>query len=238
MQLSLGSEQRRKAYRYRWKGYALRGMVAAKLEGTQNGSIDAALDTFFKACDLRVELTGHVEDTRLPLFPAAMALQNALTKPQRKRDEPDPARFDRFVQSVGYVYTSPSFRRFNEGVLQLYHPRTPSPLPFLAALRVVFSSDSQSIRESSIRKYIERPKDLLQTHAIYHYLIEAAALLQDGAYTQDADWILSLIHRNYPERSHRVEQEMRNRKKVQKGSSTSDEQIRASEEPVPFPTFV
>ena len=235
--IKLEGYNRKHAYYYRWKGCILREIVTAKLDEVQYKSADAALEAFFKACDLRIELLGNRVDPRLPLGPAAMFLETAFTRPG-KQPSPvaDSKRYDRFIEAVPLYVTDKTWQDFQKGLLRLFHPHSATPLPFLEVLKDIFSSED--LEEKKVRGMFESPRSEKQALYFYNALVETIVKLQEGLYTEDADWVLSQTHRLYPRLVRFIDGDLRKRRGTAQTPATGDERDHAVHTPVPFPSFV
>jgi len=127
-------------HRYRWKGRLLRAMVAHRLEdpGRVHRNADKALDTFFKAADLK--MSSKEPGLRfLPLGHAGSALSRALRIDQEWNIRTDPVRYDRFVDCVKlFNDTSELHVTRVAAILRLHHPTSPDGRPMYDFYQRVF----------------------------------------------------------------------------------------------------
>ena len=230
----------RRAYRFRWKGYLLRAIVAAKLKQDNAGSINEALDAFFRGCDLKQECSANgPQHTYLPLRPAGMILESALWKAQRPFRNLDPDRYDRFLLATTHYTSVRLFRDLHASFSHLCHPCTPTPLPLLKLMKRIFSGDpTTNPFDIKVRERFESPRSEQHARVFYKMMLNAAAQLQDAAYTQDADWVFSQIHRLYRQHTPFIAMDLRELRKATVTADAREEKIERPPEPVPFPTFV
>lgn len=131
-------------HRYRWKGHLLQAMVAHRLEdpGRADQNADKALDTFFKAADLKT--SSKEPGLRfLPLGQAGAALSRALNIGQTWNIRTDPVRYDRFLDCVKlFNGTSDIYATRVAAILRLHHPTSPDGRPMYDFYQRVFNDCS------------------------------------------------------------------------------------------------
>ncbi|KAI6805123.1 hypothetical protein KC332_g15118 [Hortaea werneckii] len=176
-------------HRYRWKGRLLRAMVVHKLEdvGRADQSADKALDTFFKAAELKLSSREPYLHF-LPLGHAGSALGRALMIGTDWNLRTDPVRYDRFTQCAKLFNQkgSPHGVR-NSAQLWLHHPRNPDGRPMYEFYQKLFNNDSPVWQ--SIGDHVRKPKRREIGLAWYHQMTQTMAILRRQGLDEEAEWV-------------------------------------------------
>ncbi|KAI6900575.1 hypothetical protein KC318_g9801 [Hortaea werneckii] len=185
-------------HRYRWKGRLLRAMVVHKLydPGRADQSADKALDTFFKAADLKLsseEPCLHF----LPLGHAGSALARALMIGTDWNLRTDPVRFNRFADCVKLFNEKGSpFGVRNTAELWLQHPTNPDGRPMYEFFQQLFSNDSPVWK--NMVDHVRKPKTREIGLSWYHQMVQTIALLRRQRLELEAEWIKDRVLETFP----------------------------------------
>ncbi|KAI6839800.1 hypothetical protein KC340_g6488 [Hortaea werneckii] len=230
-------------HRYRWKGRLLRAMVAHRLEdpGRADQNADKALDTFFKAADLKVSSKEPCLRF-LPLGHAGSALSRALRIDQEWNIRTDPVRYDQFIDCVKlYNDHSHTHGMRTAAELRLHHPTKPDGRPMYDFLQRIFKDSSPVWKRyaDNLGNSVSENRGLNW----YVAMTSTIAFLRRQGLDAEAEWIKKRVLEIFPVRSASyLEKDLQKWREVfeERDSSkaaakkSSDE---ATPERIPFPTF-
>ena len=185
-------------HRYRWKGRLLRAMVTHRLEdpGRVHRNADKALDTFFKAADLKTS-SKEVCLRFLPLAHAGPALARALRIDTEWNLRTDPARYDRFIQCVMLFNEKDNVHGMRTAAeLRLHHPTKPDGWPMYEFYQQLFNNSSPAWKRVVDRVRSLRSKD--QGLNWYHQMTQTLALLRRQGLDVEAEWIKCRVLETFP----------------------------------------
>lgn len=257
----MDSRQKEMLHRYRWRGRLLRAMVHAKTglsdltlksaETLDPECLHAALDTFFRACEMKqTAMNGRAATTRdspavkshlswLPLGAPGSYLHTLLTRRiaashsngKIKLDfaKVDCVRYERFIDYVR-LYTegvATVWIEVDEATLEMCHPRRPTANRMLRVIRQLTTDGDVRTRQRFRDNLITDSKRRRRWSAKYEQCI---AILQSQGRSEDAAWMTQILLDLDPAASSRLAATPRSRV----GSQTE-----SSMEPgrVPFPSF-
>ena len=203
--------------KYRWRGRLIHSMVRMKLglldskhARVETPSLNAALDDFFQACDIRqsVEPRNHLH--WIPLGLAGSELHKTLTNSPTQLSDVDEPRYNRFMKllHVRMDGAPPAYINLNLAELQLYHPRSPSSELAYHTLQSLLSGDPPISMQNFLLK-IRSGKNNAESNRWYLFMVRTVCLLQEQSLPSEATWTLSKIFEEFPNQACRVEDDMR-----------------------------
>lgn len=176
-------------HRYRWKGRLLRAMVVHRLEdpGRADQNADKALDTFFKAADLKISSKEPCLRF-LPLGHAGPALARALRIDMEWNLRTDPARYDRFIQCVTLFNEKGNILGMRTAAeLRLNHPTKPDGRPMYEFIQQLFNNSSPTWKK--VGDLFRCPRSEGQGLSWYHQMTQTLAFLRRQGLDTEAEWI-------------------------------------------------
>jgi len=212
VQATQGSRSRRTVFpEHRWKGRLLRSMVEAKLKApfTEKRSADAALNTFFKACDMKLNSQATEHLRTFPLAAAGTAIHRRLvTNPERYiRTSPD--HYDQFLTSI-QSWSSGSIAELEIASLRLWHPRRPTGQPAYTLLRRILLPPSQIADiDRVVYKWILPPNHAGKRGWGYRLTLQTASLLEEEGLHREAAWLEQQVSEYWPEMSRQNAQQVK-----------------------------
>lgn len=208
--LELGS----RSHRYRWKNHLARILVLQRWTDQNPATLNDALDTYFRAVELHLQLIRESTTNFLPLSGVVNAINNRIIAHKFARKQWDVRRYDRYVESIDLISLGPNpdWNKHYKALLRLFHPRDPSPLPMLESLRTSSLAKRES-SEGSIWNSFGKDTARSDTRTgakskRYKLLAETARQLRHLDYKLDSDWLVSHIRDLYPEFAHCVEDDL------------------------------
>lgn len=226
-------------HRYRWKGRLLRRMVDIRLGSPHRERRDAgaALDVWFKACDMKVSASKDSHMRLLPLGQAGSRLSRAFTSRDQDYRNTDPQRYDQFIETTPH-FTNEVYGALRVGNFHLRHPNGPNAQPALHFWQRVFNDTSPLWQRFSAP--LKQPLVERRELAWYSMMVETAGcLLQEGR-AKDAAWMEARTREMFPETSRKyyeIELRKYHQEDRRKPISEENEGSKPVIERIPFPTF-
>jgi hypothetical protein len=208
-------------YLYRWKDFTLRHIVLSRLDKRNPKTLNDVLDMYFKAVDLHLDVAQTSTTNHVPLGSAINAINNNIFINRRSREEWDVKRYDRYIQTMVLREERPLLHWTNhyKALLRLTHPRNPSPLPMFESLKESFlaepTSQEGSIYGSFANQYDHHPEPRRRKIRLlkYYKLVETTQQLKNSGYTEETEWMVSMMRSLFPELETYLEQNLNNEPK-------------------------
>ncbi|KAK4618030.1 hypothetical protein CLAFUW4_12469 [Fulvia fulva] len=175
---------------HQWRGALLRELMIAQAFHAGGRSLDIALNTLFRASDLREQSSSSSSARHLSLFPAVVQLSNLLKTGNWFRT--DPRLFER-LQSMNI--SEMEKRKEQKGLdaawsiasLALYHPKQPD-----AKLAVKYLQERERQRGSA-------PSAKLARNAYKTFLLRTRAVAATNNEHENAAWVIQEYERLFGE---------------------------------------
>lgn len=167
-------------------------MVEAKLNEDRTNSANAALETFFRAFEMKNARDGPILD----LMPACQRLCNVLARPPNLRRSADLTYFDRFVTCLTFEHAG-LVAEWRAAKLEMYRPVGPTADRVLKLLKHITNPEVKHATKFR-EKILNQQKSTSAQVTQWNTMMQAVALLENGPRSGEADWVKRLALQSYP----------------------------------------
>lgn len=244
---SQGSYSKHTIHAYRWRGHLLCGLVMAKLGSEVDErapvvdmtNVNNALESFFRACEIRASTSRRDHLHWIPLGAAFTRLARELRRDNfHVKHGLDDDKLERLISYMPLVVDieSPIFLKSEIAKIRLINPHKPSAREAYDLLQDLLGDD-QPDDAHKLSVQLTDPKTPSQVSVWSGFIARTIVMLRDQGQYEQASWVESIVRYRCPQVDQVLVRYVDRLSRIDQTVGQSEEQEQ-DESRLPFPTLV